>query len=212
MTRHRLHADWRVLLVLVAFLAGAVYLVVETTEEWRSAPRPGRRAAVPFRGDAGGDTWAHHAWTPDAAADPDSDRPPPPTPLYDPQRWAMVRELGVYGDAGAELPFAVVEREGAVVAVDGRDDVERGARCTVRVLPAQRGGYDCLVRVMCGGRILYPGPAQTGGYNHCAFEDGAPARVVDRETTDGDPSLRLDLERGEVTASDGAWTVRARLR
>ena len=87
----------------------------------------------------------------------------------------------------------------------------------MRVLPVQTYAFNCLVRVMCEGRVLYPNPEQTAGYAPCEVEDGRPLRAVDDGHTaaDGDPLVRVDVQAGTVTVEDrgdGVDAYRATLR
>jgi hypothetical protein len=153
----------------------------------------------------------HHAWTDDAGAA----LPPLPLPspaglardaAYDPQRAAMLRELGIPGaDAGAALPFEPIERAARITALRGTLPFDERATCQARVLPARSGAFNCLVRVVCDGHVVYPNPAQTAGYSTCALDaDGRPTRAQDGDPTalDGDPRVRVDLPRDEVVVSD----------
>jgi hypothetical protein len=65
-------------------------------------------------------------------------------------------------------------------------------------------GYNCLVRVMCEGSLLYPDNAQQAGYAPCDVEDGRVVRGTDSSTSgrDGDPTLDLDIGRGQLQVRD----------
>jgi hypothetical protein len=206
-----------VLLVLLAFFAGAAYLVARLHEDAMAVDEPGPPIVgrVPeARARDGGGTWRRHRWSgadapPAPIGGPANDGPRPADPrghdrLYDPQRTAMSRSFGRDGDAGAALPFAPVTRAARIVRHEGALAVPPDAACEVRVLPVRSGRFNCLVRVLCGGEVLYPNPSQTAGYVPCTLEDGAPLAAEDRGHTalDGDPRVRLDLREGTVTVED----------
>lgn len=203
-----------VLVVLLLFLAGSAYLVMRVHEDTVSSERLGGRVAL----DAGRDVdaatggWVHHDWTRDAG-------PTAATAArvaHDPQREAM--QTSFAADAGVEPPFEPIERELTLFSVRGEPPLGATEEpCRLRVLPVRVGEYDCAVRVTCSGRVLYPNPAQTAGYNHCEREGDAVRRVDDQGATgeDGDPMLSLDLGRGRLTVRDrgeGRGTFTARFR
>ncbi len=119
----------------------------------------------------------------------------------DPQLAAMHRTVG--GDAGL-APFAPRIWEGRLTRFRGSVPVAEGERCNVRVLPVRTRAYNCLVRVMCGGVVLYPDSSQQAGYAPCDVTDGLPTRAVDQGTTpqDGDPLLEADLLARRVRVAD----------
>lgn len=124
----------------------------------------------------------------------------------DPQRQASERSMR-HDDAGvASLQFQETWARGRLVSVDGMSDVHAGAECWVRVLPVGGNGYNCLVRVICGDTLLYPDNAQQAGYAPCDVESGRVVRGSDANTSgrDGDPTLDLDLGRGELQVRDAA--------
>jgi hypothetical protein len=132
--------------------------------------------------------------------------PPPPVDdeNHDPQMRAMRRTFRLEGDAGAAaLPFPPSQLEAELVEVQG-SRASVGDSCEVRVLPVRTRLFNCLVRVVCGGEVLYPNAAQTAGYVPCEVEDGSPVRAVDDGNTarDGDPLLTVDMRGGIVTVSD----------
>jgi hypothetical protein len=106
-------------------------------------------------------------------------------------------------DAGV-AGFARTDRLARVVSVSGAAPVGAGARCDVRVLPVVAGGFNCLLRVVCDGVLLYPNPEQTAGYVTCEVDAGSPVAAVDDAPThrDGDPWLTLDLRGGRVRTGD----------
>jgi len=211
---------WPVLLVLLAFLAGAAYLVVRAHEDAVVVDEPGPAIVgrVETRDDgAAGDSWRHHDWTGRADGGVDRaalapglrDGPRPADPhgrdrVYDPQRSAMDRSFEVRRDAGAALPFAPAQRRARIVSHEGALAAAPDAACEVRVLPVRTARFNCLVRVLCGGEVLYPNPRQTAGYAPCELEGGEPVRVEDRGHTalDGDPRVSVDLREGTVTVED----------
>lgn len=142
-------------------------------------------------------------------------------PGNDPQLGAMWRSFhsmsGPDGEA-PELPFEPMAHRAELLESEG--DVNASpTSCDVRVLPVQSGSFNCVVRVMCDGRVLYPNPSQTAGYVGCEVDDeGRPIRAVDsgNSRSDGDPLVSLDLENGTVTVEDfdssGERRYRATLR
>lgn len=209
-----------VVAVLLAFLAGAGYVV------YRQASEPLRDSGViadeldpdriPDVDGRGEDGWRHHDWTPGEGAE----EPPGPTPTrdgmippgevddenYDPQMWAMRRSFHHSDgeDAGVPLPFSPTQRAAQIVSATGGLSISRDATCNVRVLPVQTGQFNCLVRVVCDGRVLYPNPSQTAGYAPCELENGSPVSAVDdgHSALDGDPRIHLDLREGTITVED----------
>ncbi len=208
-----------VVVVLLAFLAGAGYFVYRQTDE--PPPRSDLVAdeldadSVPDVEGEGEDGWRHHEWR-----DPgeNAEQPPGPTPTrdgripsdnvddehYDPQMAAMRRSFRIEQDAGVPLPFNPTERRATLVSTTGTPPVSGNASCDVRVLPVQTRDFNCLVRVVCDGHVLYPNPTQTAGYVPCEIEDGQPVSAVDDGHTaaDGDPLIRLDLREHTVTIED----------
>jgi hypothetical protein len=129
----------------------------------------------------------------------------------------MRESYSIVGDGGAALPFEPLVRSARLVEAEGELSLRAGTGCEVRVLPVRSGPYNCLVRVMCEGRVLYPNPTQTAGYAPCELEGGLPIRALDEAATesDGDPRLRLDLREGLVRVEElegDALRYRATLR
>ena len=208
-----------VLLLLLAFLAGSGYLVYSAQG---GGERDDERGDVSLAGaidpddadDAGG-SWRHHDWGTGArhptprSAPVREDGLIPPGPIeddvWDPQMDAMRRSYRFQGDAGgASLPFDPTQHVARMIASEGTLPVGPNASCQVRVLPVEAGGFNCLVRVVCDGQVLYPNPTQTAGYAPCEVEGGQPISAVDDGHTaaDGDPLVRLDLRAGTVTVED----------
>lgn len=212
MPRPEGRAGWPVLVAFLAVSAGGAYLALRTHPSDADAvdpsdPMPGMRSV-----DAPGEAARRHrsfaedavpALTGPAAADPGgADR------VYDPQRWRMLRSFAIpRGDAGVALPFEMVELAAEIAASSGESGVADDAACALRVLPVhvRDASFNCLVRVMCAGHVIYPNPAQTAGYVDCVVTGGRVVRAEDRGNTaaDGDPLLLLDLENGTVTVEDG---------
>jgi hypothetical protein len=122
----------------------------------------------------------------------------------DPQREASRRSFHG-GDAGiAALPFPETWARGHLLSIEGDRDVRAGAECWVRVLPVGGGGYNCLVRVMCEGALLYPDSSQQAGYAPCDVENGRVVRGTDSSTSgrDGDPTLDLDMGQRQLQVRD----------
>ncbi len=101
-------------------------------------------------------------------------------------------------------PFVPVYRGGRIEGVHGDAPVAVGDRCELRVLPVRTAQFNCLLRIMCGGVVLYPNPAQTAGYVPCFVQNGVPMRALDANYTaaDGDPLVEMDLPDGRVRVSD----------
>ncbi len=120
----------------------------------------------------------------------------------DPQILAMRRSFG--SDAGM-ASFSPYAHRGHAVRVDGIEGVASNASCDVRVLPVQTGGgFNCVVRVRCGGVTVYPDSALEAGYAPCDVEGGVPRMATDRAPTDrdGDPELLVDLSGRTVRIHD----------
>ena len=142
-------------------------------------------------------------------------------PGQDPQLAAMWRSFQHARPAEAEspeLPFEPTARRADLVDSDG-DVAANPSSCDVRVLPVSAYQFNCVVRVMCDGQVLYPNANQTAGYVPCEVdEDGRVVRAVDDGSTgsDGDPLVNLDMAAGTVTVedfeADGSRRYRATLR
>jgi hypothetical protein len=140
-------------------------------------------------------------------------------PEDDPQLAAMWRSFhGMAAEDGEPpLPFEPTAHRARLVQAEG-DVSASPTSCDVRVLPVRASRFNCVVRVMCDGRVLYPNPSQSAGYVPCEVQDGRPVRAVDDGHTsrDGDPLVSLDLQQGTVTVEDfdaqGARRYRATLR
>lgn len=104
----------------------------------------------------------------------------------------------------ADLPFRPTGRRGRITSSRGLD-LPPDASCDVRVLPvADPSGFNCLVRVVCGGVVVYPNQSQTAGYVACEVDGRGPQRAEDSmpSVRDGDPSILLDLASGTVQVGD----------
>ena len=141
-------------------------------------------------------------------------------PHDDPQMVAMWRSFHAYYDVDGEappLPFEPTAHRAELVDATG-DVASSPTSCDVRVLPVTSGPFNCVVRVMCDGRVLYPNERQTAGYVPCEIENGQPVRALDEGFTarDGDPSVDLDLQNGTVRIeeydAEGQPTYSATLR
>jgi hypothetical protein len=225
---------WPVLLVLLAFLGGAAFLVYRGTQDARTSDRASSahlRHRHSWASPSGsGESWEHHDWgAPDEARDEDHvdgwhhegvpfDREAMREERRrDPQMWAMHHSFHTDGDAGVAMPFSPIEHEARIVSHEGTLASSPNASCEVRVLPVEAGRFNCLVRVLCGGRVIYPDPDQTAGYAPCDVQDGQPVRAFDDGETsaDGDPLVDLDLRAGTLTIEDrgnGVSPFRATLR
>lgn len=107
-------------------------------------------------------------------------------------------------DREADLPFRPTGRRGRITSSSGLD-LPPDASCDVRVLPvADSSGFNCLVRVVCGGVVVYPNRSQTAGYVACEVDERGPRSAQDSmpSVRDGDPSVTLDLASGTVQVGD----------
>lgn len=97
---------------------------------------------------------------------------------------------------------STLRRGGAVSKVEGKGSpVKAGARCAVRASPLARAG-ECLVRVECGGVMIYG--SGTTGVASCSVAEGQVATAEDKNPTPdgGDPILMLDAAEGVLVVSD----------
>lgn len=106
------------------------------------------------------------------------------------------------GGAGS---FSGVTHRGRVAQVQGDAPVRAGASCDVRVLPVSAGGFNCLVRVICDGTLLYPNPDQSAGFVTCQVDASGPTTAEDRgySSQDGDPLLTFDAPSQRIVVGDG---------
>lgn len=141
-------------------------------------------------------------------------------PDQDPQllaMWRSFRRDALQAEGEPELPFEPTAHRAELLLAEG-DAPRNPTTCDVRVLPVRTHAFNCVVRVMCDGEVLYPNPDQTAGYVPCEIEDGRPVRAVDdgHSSRDGDPLVSLDLRAGTVTVEDrdesGVARYRATLR
>ena len=156
-------------------------------------------------------TWHGQAETP-RASDPAVDRVVARAPdAPDPQlERSQATTGGVDGGVGS---FGVVAYRGHVASVQGDSPVRPGAACDVRVLPVASGGFNCLVRVICEGSLLYPNPDETAGYVSCTVDSGVgsgPTYAADQMPSgnDGDPRLTFDTSQQRVLVGDGGEGMR----
>ncbi|MEC7521262.1 MAG: hypothetical protein VYE22_15405 [Myxococcota bacterium] len=136
----------------------------------------------------------------------------------DPQLFAMWRSFSAMAQDGEPtLPFEPTAHRAQIIDAEGDVDLAADS-CQVRVLPVQAGSFNCVVRVVCDGAVLYPNERQTAGYVPCELENGRPVRAVDdgQSDADGDPLVDMDLQNGTITvedfAPDGQRRYRATLR
>lgn len=122
----------------------------------------------------------------------------------DPQQRAYRRSFSSVPDAGVMPPFVPSLHIGRLASITGDAPAEEGARCEVRVLPVAANVFNCVVRVMCDGVVLYPDGAQAAGYAPCSVVDGIVMRAEDEDVTsaDGDPALHVDLAARHVSVRD----------
>ena len=133
--------------------------------------------------------------------------------------WRSFRGSVVEGEEEPDLPFQPTAYRGHVLDADG-DVAGQVESCAVRVLPvvSHAAGFNCVIRVVCDGRTLYPNPTQSAGYVGCEVDSGRAVRAVDARGTsaDGDPIVRFDSERNLVTVEDydprGGRQYRATIR
>jgi hypothetical protein len=115
----------------------------------------------------------------------------------DPQVLAMRRSFSG-GDAGMSA-FNPYRSTGHATFASGVPGVARDAVCDLRVLPVTTydGAFNCVVRVRCGGVVVYPDDELVAGYAPCEIERGVPHLATDEAPTarDGDPELLVDLDR-----------------
>lgn len=182
----------------------------------------GQEGSATSESAAGDGSYRHRDWT---GADPDAgprtasagrrgsagrapqtdldDQGPP-----DPQVLAMRRSFPDDVDAGVPMPFPPAQLGARITVATGDRDIAAGMACDLRILPVRAGRFNCVVRVLCGGELLYPNPTQTAGYVPCTVgEDGSVTRAVDRGAThrDGDP--RLDYAGDYVIVDDDGGDV-----
>lgn len=141
-------------------------------------------------------------------------------PENDPQMAAMWRSFHYLStdDGAPPLPFEPQAHRAELIASEG-DIASSATNCQVRVLPVRSGRFNCVIRVLCDGEVLYPNQNQTAGYVPCEIgEDGRAIRAVDNGHTasDGDPLVDLDLANGTITIQEldenGQQRYRATLR
>lgn len=178
---------------------------------WRDE---GARRARPRRT---GSDYTHHDWSQESEAqrlmslDLPSSRfwSESPTDLRearrDPQLFSMWRSFHhqAQSEGDPPLPFEPTARHATLLDSEG-DVISDPSSCAVRVLPTRSGRFNCLVRVMCDGQVLYPDDAQRAGYVPCDIENGMPVRAVDdgASSADGDPQVSFDMSSGTVTVAD----------
>lgn len=207
-------------LFLAAAIAGVGSVVARTgpfasADAIAEADAGGRRIVLESAADEGPDDWgvarpiedpgaqgsAREAWASVSGMDTERREPLPPLveAIVDPQ---MSRFHAEYTDESPP-PFAPVGRRARVVSAQGVE-LSSTDRCELRVLPVPDSRHNCLVRVMCGDRVLYPNRAQTAGYVSCELGEGGLSQAADvmPSVTDGDPAVSFDLERGTVSVRD----------
>ena len=146
------------------------------------------------------------------------DPPPPPPPhvdtpqappdLPDPQ---LARSLETTGGLDGGVGFTRFTGSGRVTSVSGDSPVPVGVECDVRVLPVVAGGFNCLVRVICGGQLLYPNPDQSAGYVACEVVGESARHAEDSMPTqsDTDPMVTFDATQRRVLVADWGEGVRS---
>lgn len=174
-----------------------------THHDWSQESDLGRSMALDLPGPS--------FWT-DADARGGPDRDPQLDAMWRSFRFAPQDERGE-----RELPFEPTAQRATLLEAEG--ELAGGATsCAVRVLPVAANAFNCVLRVMCDGEILYPDPRQRAGYVPCEIENGRPVRAVDdgHSSRDGDPLVSFDVHSGTVTVEDflpsGERRYRATLR
>jgi hypothetical protein len=119
--------------------------------------------------------------------------------LVDPQMHTCRRSFADPSTA----PFAPVAYRGTLTQARGLD-LPVGTNCEVRLLPVRDATFNCLIRVTCGGVVLYPDRAQTAGYVTCELEGRSPVYALDALPTgrDGDPAVTFDARTRRVVVED----------
>ena len=148
--------------------------------------------------------WSHHPPPPPAPPARQGGGSPyyPPTEdIPDPQ---LARSMETTGGADGGVGFQRFDGAGHVTSVTGEAPISVGAHCDVRVLPVVAGGFNCLVRVMCDGKLLYPNPEQSAGYVACEVQGTVAQRAVDAmpTQTDTDPLVTFDGVGQRVVVAD----------
>lgn len=130
-------------------------------------------------------------------------RPRPRPRARDPQLERSLASLRHAPDAGLGL-FDTMERTGRVTSISGDAPIGVGAMCSVRVLPVLTSRFNCMVRVICDGVLLYPDPSEDAGYVDCRVVDGVPATAHDHMATyqDTDPKVRIDMMQSKIEVGD----------
>lgn len=212
---------WPLIAVALAAVGAAALLLFGVGELFARDPRPGDRGVGVSSASADGQRAAspvrHHARAPGpqgplahtapqtsdevvGVLDPALAGAPDDGP--DPQlERSMATTGGLDGGVGS---FGMVARRGHVATVQGDSPVHPGATCDVRVLPVASGGFNCLVRVICDGELLYPNPDQSAGYVSCEVDATGPRYASDTLQTDvdGDPRLTFDGPAQQVLVGD----------
>ena len=121
----------------------------------------------------------------------------------DPQLERSLASLRFAPDAGLGL-FDTMERTGHVTSIEGDAPIGVGAMCSVRVLPVLTNRFNCMIRVICDGVLLYPDPSEDAGYVDCRVVNGTPATAHDHMATwqDTDPKVRLDMALAKIEVGD----------
>jgi len=101
--------------------------------------------------------------------------------------------------------------EGVITSVRGSTPVEVGQTCRVVIDRIDHPVFNCRVRIHCGDEVLYGLP--DAGFNRCREEERVLVEARDRRGTrrDGDPRMRMSLERREVLIRDDDPDVRVRV-
>lgn len=200
--------------ILMAFLGAAICAaLLFAAARAFSPPVAARDGHAPDVAPQANGDWhprvLHHAWwshdPPPAPIPPRTPGGPaaypPPDDGPDPQ---LARSMETTGGADGGVGFQRFDGSGHVTSVSGEAPISVGANCDVRVLPVVAGGFNCLVRVVCDGKLLYPNPDQSAGYVACEVEGTVAQHAVDAmpTQTDSDPLVTFDGAGQRVVVAD----------
>lgn len=160
-----------------------------------------RSSSFAYRGEAGGDDHARAQWAEySSELQAQNDERSHQFDGSDPQWMAYHSSF----PAETLVPFRPTEQTGTIADASGLE-LGAGESCDVRVLPVNTGSFNCLIRVSCGGQVIYPNRAETAGYVRCDTDGVQPLRALDDAETgrDGDPAVSFDLENRRVVVWEG---------
>lgn len=192
---------WAVFAMIVGAVMVSLYFVSGDSSSTPMAERIERSAESRRRARGSAGSSSHESRTRRGGG---TFAPPGSEAELDPQQQAYRRSFSSVPDAGAMPPFVPSLHIGRLASITGDAPAEEGARCEVRVLPVAANLFNCVVRVMCDGVVLYPDGAQAAGYAPCSVENGIVTQAEDESVTsaDGDPAMRVDLAARHVRVMD----------